>query len=618
LTKDFDSGKSRLDGDRVNFPGGNEAAIEIWISEKIGIASEKIFKATACITQGKISHIEDSIEAIKDKLESLVTGSREDRAGSNVMKKIDERFVQITTEISGMGSLMEDIDYNISKLERDMDGLRSKRADLVQMETAYQNVCDDYNMRKAKYGGAQQARQTFDKEKGLLSEYESCKKKLVDARELHKNVEEIKSQVAAIRKISPGQLKEVEEESASFQYYLQEREEHEKEAHEASEEFNNFKVGVFGPGMTVLGVIGAGLATAGHTMRFLPEIYPDFYSDLWYGLGGCVLVLLFGASIWNTRRQKAGILKKNSEKTSEKLRLVTQRLQELDSTLKGLLQKYKVPSVEEMKKDLWRYEELDRRFKEQGKKYANLMAGQSLEALESKYKELESEMRKLSAENKDRAEDLLDPADMEREKLVIAEFGERIKDLERERKVLSQQIECAEGGSELQASYLERKDQIIGKIRSLKEEGEILGITKECIDEARQNALKSKLEVLNGTTSDILNKLTSGRYSKVRFDKSSLKFEVWTNDKQGWVDPETVLSSSTIDQIYLSARLALADLVSEHKNSIFIFDDPFSGYDDQRLDNVMKFIRDLAGNHQILLLTSHDHYDKWADTTVNL
>ena len=152
----------------------------------------------------------------------------------------------------------------------------------------------------------------------------------------------------------------------------------------------------------------------------------------------------------------------------------------------------------------------------------------------------------------------------------------------------------------------------------MKEEGEILGITKGCIDEARQNALKSKLEVLNGTTSDILNKLTSGRYTKVRFDKSSLKFEVWANDKQGWVDPETVLSSSTIDQIYLSARLALADLVSEHKNSIFIFDDPFSGYDEQRLDNVMKFLKNLAGEHQILLLTSHDHYDKWADATVNL
>jgi uncharacterized protein YhaN len=97
-----------------------------------------------------------------------------------------------------------------------------------------------------------------------------------------------------------------------------------------------------------------------------------------------------------------------------------------------------------------------------------------------------------------------------------------------------------------------------------------------------------------------------------------LKFEVWAEEKKDWIDPETVLSSSTIDQIYLAARLALADLVSEHKNSLFILDDPFSGYDNQRLENVMRFLKGLSGDHQILLLTSHDHYDKWADSTINL
>ena len=93
---------------------------------------------------------------------------------------------------------------------------------------------------------------------------------------------------------------------------------------------------------------------------------------------------------------------------------------------------------------------------------------------------------------------------------------------------------------------------------------------------------------------------------------------VWAFYKHDWIDPETVLSSGTIDQIYLSARLALADLVSEHKNSLFILDDPFSGYDDQRLDNVMRFLKGLSDDHQILLLTSRDHYDKWADSTINL
>jgi len=73
-----------------------------------------------------------------------------------------------------------------------------------------------------------------------------------------------------------------------------------------------------------------------------------------------------------------------------------------------------------------------------------------------------------------------------------------------------------------------------------------------------------------------------------------------------------------VEQIYLAARLAISDLVSEEKNSILIFDDPFGNYDDKRLDNVMRVLKNLSADHQILLLTSQDHYDKWANNTISL
>jgi uncharacterized protein YhaN len=130
--------------------------------------------------------------------------------------------------------------------------------------------------------------------------------------------------------------------------------------------------------------------------------------------------------------------------------------------------------------------------------------------------------------------------------------------------------------------------------------------------------LVSTLDVLNVRTSDILNKLTSGRYSKVRFEKSTMRFEVFSDDKAEWIYPEKGLSAGTVDQIYLAARLALADLVSEEHNSMMILDDPFANYDERRLENAMKVIKELSENHQILLLTSQNHYDKWADCTISL
>lgn len=614
LIRDFEQGKLNLDGDNVDIQRGDSAAVEEWLSDKTGIPSEEIFKATACVTQGAIAHIEDSIEAIKDKLESLVTGGREDRAGSDVLKKLDDRIVQITEDISGTDSIIEGLDYNINKLNRDIEVLKSKRADLMQVETAYKNVCDDHAERKERFSVAQEFQKTHAQESELSKEFEECRGKLTRARDLHKKVEDLKEQVSKLKKVTPAELREVEEAETSLGYYKRELEQAEKESGDADQELSKSKVGIVGPGLTFIGLICSGLATTVHTLN----MYPDLYPDLYYGLAGSVIALLSGASMWNSRRQRFKMLSENAAKLANRKQEATQKAETGETELANLINKYHVSSSEEMKKNVWRFEELDKQYKEAGREYSALMGGTDIGSLEKRLEVLESGLKNVSQEIKDHNGVIMNPSELERERLVINEIEERIKDLERERKVLRQQIDSAEGGSELLACYLERKTLAKSRIESLRSEVETLGTTKKCIDEARQNALKSKLEVLNGTTSDILNTLTSGRYSKVRFDKSNLKFEVWADEKEDWVDPETVLSSSTIDQIYLAARLALADLVSDHKNSLFILDDPFSGYDNQRLENVMKFLKGLSGEHQILLLASHDHYDKWADSTINL
>ncbi|UCC80386.1 MAG: AAA family ATPase [Candidatus Zixiibacteriota bacterium] len=614
LIKDFGHHKSNLEGDDLKLAGDDAAAVDEWLSDQTGIPSEEIFKATACVAQGGITHIEDSIEAIKDKLESLVTGGREDRAGSDVIKKIDDRIVQVTLEISRTDSLTEELDYNINKLNRDIQGLRSKMTDLVQVETAYKNVCDDHKNRKEKFACAQEAKKVKDQEKELLEEREEYIKKLSEAGGLHKEVEGLKKQISDMRKVTPDELREVEEASTAVGYYRHEKDGLEREHLEAIEELDGFKVGVFGPAISLLGVLVSGSITAVHTANLFPQYYPE----IWYVLAGSVSILLLGSSIWNSRKQKRKMLSKNADKALKKYNDIVKNLEVAEAEADDLLKKYKVSSVEEMKRHLWQYEELDKKFKDSGKEYSKLMAGKSLEELEKRLTALGSELETMSKEKGNLSESSMEPEELERERLIINEIEERTKDLERERKVLFQQIESAEGGSELLACYLERKSQIKERVEALKAEVKILGITKDCIDEARQNALKSKLEVLNGTTSDILNTLTSGKYSKVRFDRSNLKFEVWAEEKNDWVDPETVLSSGTIDQIYLSARLALADLVSEHKNTLFVLDDPFSGYDNQRLENVMGFLKGMSSDHQILLLTSRDHYDRWADSTISL
>ena len=76
---------------------------------------------------------------------------------------------------------------------------------------------------------------------------------------------------------------------------------------------------------------------------------------------------------------------------------------------------------------------------------------------------------------------------------------------------------------------------------------------KECIEKAREDIMISTLELLEKRTSEILKMITNGKYKQVRFDKTSLKFKVFSDEKNDWVEPHLELSQATVEQIYLTA-----------------------------------------------------------------
>jgi uncharacterized protein YhaN len=207
---------------------------------------------------------------------------------------------------------------------------------------------------------------------------------------------------------------------------------------------------------------------------------------------------------------------------------------------------------------------------------------------------------------------------LERLKLIVGQLAEQKDNLEREFKALSRQVDTAEGGSELLASYNERKEALGRRMTDLVEELAILNLTKECIEKARQDVMISTLELLEKRTSEILDLITGGKYNKVRFDKSSLKFEVFSPEKNGWVEPQAELSQATVEQIYLTARLALTEILGEKSRPPIILDDTFEHFDPTRHEGAMKLLKQMAENRQIFLLTSDNDYDSWADHTIQL
>ena len=62
------------------------------------------------------------------------------------------------------------------------------------------------------------------------------------------------------------------------------------------------------------------------------------------------------------------------------------------------------------------------------------------------------------------------------------------------------------------------------------------------------------------------------------------------------------MSTGTIDELYLSLRLAMLDEISKEKMPI-ILDEPFAYFDDERLENSLLFLNEKSSEHQIILFT---------------
>jgi hypothetical protein len=111
--------------------------------------------------------------------------------------------------------------------------------------------------------------------------------------------------------------------------------------------------------------------------------------------------------------------------------------------------------------------------------------------------------------------------------------------------------------------------------------------------------------------------VTGGRYAQVRVDEETLAISVWSGEREGWVDART-LSEGTLDQVYMTARLALVRLLTQARRPPLVLDDPFVTFDDERAVRALRVLRELSTEHQVIYLTASSRYDAAADAVVVL
>lgn len=124
-------------------------------------------------------------------------------------------------------------------------------------------------------------------------------------------------------------------------------------------------------------------------------------------------------------------------------------------------------------------------------------------------------------------------------------------------------------------------------------------IAIECLEKAYIKVKENLSPRFMQNLCDIVSKISSNRYNNIILsDKEGLNVEI----SNGSYIPVSRLSVGTIDQMYLSLRLSALYEISDETMPI-ILDEVFAYFDDERLENILKYIKTNFVDNQIILFT---------------
>lgn len=133
----------------------------------------------------------------------------------------------------------------------------------------------------------------------------------------------------------------------------------------------------------------------------------------------------------------------------------------------------------------------------------------------------------------------------------------------------------------------------------LKEKNNKINTARILLGEAYEKMKNSVTPKFTSNLSDNIMRISNGKYKKVTVnDEDGIIVELPNGE---YVSAER-LSGGTIEQLYLSLRLSMAKEISD-ENMPIILDEAFAYYDDERLENTLKFLIENFKENQIILFT---------------
>ncbi|HCO63036.1 MAG TPA: hypothetical protein DIT49_06630 [Clostridiales bacterium] len=153
-----------------------------------------------------------------------------------------------------------------------------------------------------------------------------------------------------------------------------------------------------------------------------------------------------------------------------------------------------------------------------------------------------------------------------------------------------------------------QRDALCQELAQRKAQLEALDIALAGLERANTILRERFSPALNQATAAYFSTLTGGRYRHLTLDRA-FSADTWSQDN---LDPHSALylSGGTVDQLYLSVRLALCQLTLP--GAPVVLDEALAAFDDTRAALALECLRRLGQERQVLLFSCHRREEAWA------
>lgn len=156
-------------------------------------------------------------------------------------------------------------------------------------------------------------------------------------------------------------------------------------------------------------------------------------------------------------------------------------------------------------------------------------------------------------------------------------------------------------GSDAYSSKLHQFEMEKEKLNQLAKDWAIASMQREMLAETKQRYQKKYLTKVVEETTTILHTITDGRYTNVFAPKEKGTFQVMS--AEGLRFNVNELSQGTVNQLYVSLRLAISKVMTEKHQLPFILDDAFVHFDELRVERMISVLQEIATKQQVIMFT---------------